>query len=87
MTTLSKLTAEIKARETELAYGSETMLWGDYCERMRQLTGVLPYNEDAVQDAGDPEIADDEAKWWMDAYALHAGDKALTMDDIIAKLS
>jgi hypothetical protein len=84
---LSKLTDEIKAREKELAYGSETMLWGDYCERMHKLTGIHPYNVDAVTDAGDPEIDEDEAQWWMDAYTMYADDQTITMEDILAKLS
>lgn len=38
--TLRSLTAKIREYERTLAPGSETSLWGDYCEGMRRLTGV-----------------------------------------------
>ena len=83
--TLSDLTAEIIRREAILAPGSETILWGEYNERMRQVTGVLPQSPDAIDAAGNPVVADDECAWWLAAYDLAA--QGMAFDDIVARLS
>lgn len=62
---LSELTAIVRGHEASAAPGSETGLWGRYCERMRQLTGILPYNDTDE----DPEISAEECAWWLQAIA------------------
>ncbi len=77
---LSELTAMIEDRERDQAPGSETVLWGLYVERMRQLTGHLP-----VGDYPDVEIDELEAAWWLGAYVMQAA--GMDMDDIVARRS
>lgn len=74
---LDKLTRLIREEERARAPGSETILWGEYCERMRKVTGHLPYED--LEDS--PTVSLVEAAWWLGAYAaqeahLHLDDEA-----------
>ena len=61
---LRALTDHVREDERRLAPGSETDLWGQYCERMREVTGVLPTDDFE----GDPQVTMEEAAWWLGAY-------------------
>lgn len=69
--TLGTLTKTIKCDyEAVYAPDSETALWGDYCEAMRQVTGKLPYDDGADLLDVDQSIAngwigryDDAVSW------------------------
>lgn len=63
-TTLADLTATIRDAERELAPGSESGLWGEYCEDMRLETGVLPYHDETDAVGVPPEVA----SWWLGRY-------------------
>lgn len=65
------LVQEIRAHERRLAYGSHTVLWDEYCERMETLTGVLPYRIDAEigVDYDALVVPAAESAWWRAAYA------------------
>ena len=65
---LTELTERILIRERELAPGSESELWGDYCEDMRKLTGHLPY----ADDIDGVDVPDDSAAWWLVEYRIEA---------------
>lgn len=65
---LKTLTDEIRQIESSIAYGSESSLWGDYCEAIRQETGVLPYSDHDET----IEVSDYVVAWWKAAYALFA---------------
>ena len=72
---LSDLHEQIKEHERQLAPGSETAMLGDWLERMRVVAGELP---DDVGEWDTIEIPDDEAQWWLRAYAImteHDGDE------------
>lgn len=62
---LRELTAEIREHERTLAPGSETGLWGSYCEDMRRITGVLPYHDDE----GERYVTVSQAEYWRREYA------------------
>lgn len=60
--------AKIRDYEAELAYGSETQLWGDLLERLREITGRW----EPQADCWDEEtISLNEAVWWFAAYDLY----------------
>lgn len=63
---LRTLTDAVRDMERAQAPGSETILWGDYIERMRQVSGVLP-----IGDYDDAAVPRAEAMWWLGAYAAH----------------
>lgn len=67
---LDILTDRIRDYERTLAPGSETALWGEYVEQMRDQVGVSP-----LRDLDDyPDVPEDEAAWWIGAYrALEHG--------------
>lgn len=77
---LAALTKEIRDVERRIAYGSETVLWGRYLDRMRETTGVWSPDPD---ECGDAEVDDDEAEWWRAAYALYH-ERGGEFDDIQA---
>lgn len=77
---LRNLTEDIRRHERSMAYGSETALWGEYCERMEQITGHLPYDDYS----GDPQVPADEAGWWMAAYAYAEANPECDRDDWVA---
>lgn len=79
---LADLTNEIRDIERHLAPGSETAMWGDYCEAMRNATGHLPYDDD-IDGAMVPA---DEAQWWRDAYAALQADPDRDAQDIYDSL-
>lgn len=66
--TLAELTEEIRDYERDLAPGSETALWGEYCDRMRQITGLMPWDDDAA----DRVIPWGESRRWLKAYEYMA---------------
>lgn len=78
-TTLSDLTAELREIDRELAPGSETHVWGNYLDRMRDVTGVDPLNADVAETA---IVPDAEAEWWRNAYAILRANPNWTMDMI-----
>ena len=59
------ITETIRCYERGYAPGSETVLWGYYCDRIMALTGTLPYAADIPDTV---TISDDEAQWWITAY-------------------
>jgi len=65
---LAALTKDIRDIERRIAYGSETVLWGRYLDRMREVTGVWSPDPEGC---GDVDIDDAEADWWLAAYALY----------------
>lgn len=65
---------EIKGREGELAYGSETAMLGDLNSRMAELGGKDWRESDEIVPAG-------EVAWWRRAYELYAADLALPLDE------
>ena len=65
---LADLTREIKDTDLYLAPGSETVLWGRFLHRMKEVTGIWSPDPD---ECGDAEVDDDEAEWWRAAYALY----------------
>jgi len=69
MTTFAELNTEIRGIEGELAYGSETMIYGDFASRMIDLGGKDWRESDDVIDA-------DEVAWWRKAYQLYREDLA-----------
>lgn len=84
---LDALTALIEGHERHIAPGSESALWDEYCGRIEDLTGVLPYDEDNTPDLVVPV---GEAGWWLGAYerAYHLtlewegeGERPKTIDD------
>lgn len=83
--TLAELTAQIKSNyESELAYGSETAIWGDYCEDARQQTGALPYGDDAA----DVDAPQDFADYWLATYKYYAetiDDESVDAADVLAQ--
>lgn len=78
--TLADLTAEIEEYERSIAPGSETSLWGDYIDAMRDETGHMPigdYPEDAP-------VSIEQANWWRAAYDYMEAHPDAEMDDIVA---
>ena len=69
MTTFAQFHAEIRAIEGDLAYGSETAMYGDFVARMIKLGG----NQWRESDSAVPE---DEVAWWRKAYQLYREDLA-----------
>ena len=69
MTTFAELNTEIRGIEGELAYGSETMIYGDFASRMIDLGGKDWRESDA-------EVPSDEVAWWRKAYQLYREDLA-----------
>jgi len=69
MTTFAELNTEISGIEGELAYGSETMIYGDFVSRMIELGGTAWRESDA-------EVPSDEVAWWRKAYQLYREDLA-----------
>ena len=60
---------DIREYEARLAPGSETALLGDWLERMREVAGgKLPRDRGAWHEI---EIPDEEAAWWIAAYAKY----------------
>ena len=64
MTTFAELNTEIRGIEGELAYGSETAMYGDFVSRMIDLDGTDWRESDA-------EVPSDEVAWWRKAYQLY----------------
>ena len=69
MITFAELSTEIDGIEDELAYGSETMIYGDFVSRMIDLGGKDWRESDA-------EVPSDEVAWWRKAYQLYREDLA-----------
>ena len=79
MKTLRNLTDEIKALDTELAPGSETHLWGDYINRLSEVTGRDPLTDYD----NDVPVPDAEADWWRRAYGYLKSHPDANTDEII----
>lgn len=65
---LRDLTKTIRDYERDLAYGSETALWGEFWTEYRDKV-----EDDADLDTTDIDITDDEAEIWEAAYAKMVG--------------
>ena len=73
-TTYKMFDAEISARESQLAPGSETSIYGDFVRRMAELGGGSWRESDALVPA-------DELAWWRRCYDLYTADQALPRDE------
>ena len=62
---LADLVKRVTEYEAQIAPTSETALWGRFLDRMREITGIIPYNTDYCTNE---EVPDDEAQWWLTAY-------------------
>ena len=71
MTTFAELNTEISRIEDELAYGSETMIYGDFASRMIDLGGKDWQESDSA-------VPEDEVAWWRKAYRIYREDLAKT---------
>jgi hypothetical protein len=60
--TYRELREQIRDYEGELAYGSETTLWGEFYRN------PAVYREEGADDEND-EVDEQEAIWWLTAYA------------------
>jgi len=66
--TLRELTEIIREYERRIAPGSETELWGHYCEDIRNRYGVPPYHDGT----DDVEVPEELVKYWIDRYDRYA---------------
>lgn len=69
------LREDIKSIERNLAYGSETAMWGDFVGRMHEI-GIDPH------EPGEQKIDATEAAWWREAYSALAADPSRETQDI-----
>lgn len=74
-TSYADLYRDIKASDRGMAPGSETSMWGDFVNRMRELGLDVHEPADQVVDA-------DEAQWWRDAYEAFEADPQADVQDI-----
>lgn len=72
--TYAQFADEIHARESRLAYGSETAILGHFVAEMRKLGGEDFRESDSIVPA-------DDLAWWRQAYDLYEADMALPADD------
>ena len=75
--TYAELHAEIKSRETTLAPGSETAIYGDFVAAMTEAGGR------EWRESGEP-VDPATAAWWLRAYDLYAADQARPEDERVA---
>ena len=75
--TYAGLHDEIKARETTLAPGSETAIYGDFVAAMADAGGK------DWRESGEP-VDPAAAAWWLRAYDLYAADQARPEDERVA---
>lgn len=61
---LRDLTEQIRVYEREMAYGSETTLWGAFWGEYRD-----KIEDDADMDTTDVDIPDEDGEIWLAAYA------------------
>lgn len=73
---LRQLTEAIRAHDRVYAPGSESPIWGDYLEDIRQY-GLDPLDNEDL----DKDIRDDVAQWWL-AVVDHDWDTARATGDI-----
>lgn len=66
---LIELTKKVKAFESELAYSSETPLWGDFLDSIEKNCKVNPLN---AEDHDETKVDDAEALWWINAYEKYS---------------
>ena len=64
---LKELVEKVREYERELAYGSETTLWGDFWAEYRGKIG-----DDETLETSDLEIPQEEADMWLAAYTKMA---------------
>ncbi len=71
--TYAELHTEISRRESELAPGSETSIYGDYVRDMTRLGGHGWRERTAT-------VPTETTAWWLRCYDLYAADLALPVD-------
>jgi hypothetical protein len=77
--TYTELHNEIQTQEGQLAYGSETSIYGDFATAMAKIGGRDWRESDA-------QVPADESAWWSRCYDLYAADQQLPEDEQVTDL-